>query len=149
MFELELVNNEEIMIKTKTKTVKVNVAQSTIDADLRVGKIGGAGEFEIGDIYIVGTALKKGGVMYRVQAEGISLGIVGESAESQDLDDLGPVDILAASEAKFVPIVEPKILIPMGKMDFSEIKASVKVAERLKIKNAAALPASLEIYKLD
>jgi hypothetical protein len=48
-----------------------------------------------------------------------------------------------------VNVVEPKIVIPMGNMDFAEIKASVKTEKRLKIKKASDLPPTLEIYKLD
>ena len=49
MFEIELKNSEEILIHDKDKNVAINIAQSTINADLAVGTIGGAGEFEIGD----------------------------------------------------------------------------------------------------
>jgi hypothetical protein len=46
-------------------------------------------------------------------------------------------------------VVEPKALIPMGNMDFAEVKATVKVEKRIKIKNSSSLPATLEIWKLD
>ena len=45
MFEIELKNPDELVIKDKDKTVAINIAESTINADLRVGTIGGAGEF--------------------------------------------------------------------------------------------------------
>jgi hypothetical protein len=45
--------------------------------------------------------------------------------------------------------VAPKIVIPLGTLDFSEIKAEVKVEKKLKIKNSSSLPAALTIYKLD
>ena len=44
MFELELKNPDELVIKTKDRTVNINVVQSTIDANLSVGTIRGAGE---------------------------------------------------------------------------------------------------------
>ena len=136
-------------IKAKERVVNINVAQSTINADLKVGTIRGSGEFEIGDIAIVGTSLKEGGIMYRIDVDGVKIGIVGNTAKTDDLDNLGPVDILGTSNPKTVPIVEPKIVIPMGNMDFAEIKASVKTEKKLKIKNANSLPAVMEVWKLD
>ena len=70
-------------------------------------------------------------------------------AKTDDLDNLGPVDILGTSNSKTIAIVEPKIVIPMGNMDFAEVKASVKVEKKLKIKNANSLPAVMEVWKLD
>lgn len=149
MFEIELKNSNEMTIKAKERVVNINVAQSTIDSDLKVGRIGGSGEFEIGDITIVGTSLKEGGIMYRVDVDGVKIGIVGNTAKTEDLDNLGPVDILGTSNLKTVSIVEPKIVIPMGNMDFAEIKASIKVEKKLKIKSASSLPAVMEVWRLD
>ena len=149
MFELELKNQDELTIKAKERVVNINVVQPTIDAGLKVGTIGGAGEFEIGDIAIVASSLVDGGIMYRVDVDGVKIGVVGNSARVEDLDNLGPVDILATSNAKTVPVVEPKVVIPMGNMDFAEIKASVKVEKRMKVKNAGSLPSIMEIWKLD
>ena len=149
MFEIELKNPDEMTIKAKERVVNINVAQSTINADLKVGTIRGSGEFEIGDIAIVGTSLKEGGIMYRIDVDGVKIGIVGNTAKTDDLDNLGPVDILGTSNSKTIAIVEPKIVIPMGNMDFAEVKASVKVEKKLKIKNANSLPAVMEVWKLD
>ena len=149
MFEIELKNSDEMTIRAKEKVVNINVVQSTIDADLRVGTIRGAGEFEIGDIAIIAKSLKGGGIMYRIDVDGIKIGLVGNTAAIEDLDELGPIDILGTTEAKFVPVIEPKIVIPMGNMDFAEIKASVKTDKKLKIKNANSLPAVMEIWNLD
>ena len=149
MFELELKNSDELTIHAKEKTVNINVVQSTINADLRVGTIRGAGEFEIGDVVIVATSLKNGGIMYRVDVDGIKIGLVGNTASIEDLDELGPIDILGTSDSKYVSVVEPKIVIPMGNMDFSEVKASVKTEKKLKIKNANSLPAVMEVWNLD
>ncbi len=149
MFEIELKNPDEMVIKAKERVVNINVAQSTVSSDLKVDTIGGAGEFEIGDITIVGTSLKDGGIMYRVDVDGVKIGIVGNTAKTEDLDNLGPVAILGTSSAKTVPIVEPKIVIPMGNMDIAELKASIKVEKKLKIKNASSLPVVMEVWKLD
>lgn len=149
MFEIELKNSDEMTIRAKEKTVNINVVQSTINADLRVGTIRGAGEYEIGDVAIVAKSLKSGGIMYRVDVDGIKIGLVGNTAAIEDLDELGPIDILGTSNAKFVPVIEPKIVVPMGNMDFAEIKATVKTEKKLKIKNANSLPAIMEIWNLD
>ena len=149
MFELELKNSDELTIHAKEKVVNINVVQSTINADLRVGTIRGAGEFEIGDVVIVATSLKNGGIMYRIDVDGIKIGLVGNTASIEDLDELGPIDILGTSDAKYVSVVEPKIVIPMGNMDFAEVKASVKNEKKLKIKNANSLPAVMEVWNLN
>ncbi len=149
MFEIELKNSDEMTIRAKERVVNINVVQSTVDADLKVGTIRGAGEYEIGDVIIVGKSLKGGGIMYRIDVDGIKIGLVGSTASIEDLDELGPIDILGTSDAKFVSVVEPKIVIPMVNMDFSEIKASVKNEKKLKIKNANSLPAVLEVWNLD
>ncbi len=149
MFEIELKNSDEMTIRAKERVVNINVVQSTVNADLKVGTIRGAGEYEIGDVIIIGKSLKSGGIMYRIDVDGIKIGLVGNTASVEDLDELGPVDILGTSEAKFVSIIEPKIVIPMGNMDFAEVKATVKAEKKLKIKNANALPAVMEVWKLD
>ena len=148
MFEIELKNSEEILIHDKDKNVAINIAQSTINADLKVGTIGGAGEFEIGDVAISAKPLTDGGIMYRVVVEGVKIGLVGATAKIEDLDELGPIDILGTNNAKFVPVIEPKVVIPMGNMDFAEVKGTVKTDRKVKIKNGA-LPATLEIWKMD
>ena len=148
MFEIELKKSDEMTIRAKEKVVNINVAQSRIDAGLRVGVLEGAGEYEIGDIVIGGVAVE-GGVIYRINVDGVKIGLVNGAVKAEELDELGPIDILGTNNAKIVSIVEPKIVIPMGNMDFAEIKAEVKMEKKLKIKNASSLPATLTIYKLD
>jgi hypothetical protein len=114
-----------------------------------VGTIKGAGEFEIGEATISGVRTDAGGVMYRIEIGDIAIGAVGSEVRSEDLDELGPIDILGTNNSAIVSVVEPKIVIPMGNMDFAELKASVKVEKRLKIKSEASLPAIMEVYKLD
>ena len=145
--EISLKNSDEISIRIKDRTINVNVAQSQIDAGLDVGVISGAGEFEIGDATIMGIAVESG-VMYRLEAEGIAVGVVG-AVKVEELDELGPIDVLATSDLAVVKVVEPKILIPIGNMDIVEVKATIKVEKKLKLKNASVLPAMLEVYKLD
>ena len=119
------------------------------EAGLAVGPLVGAGEFEIGEIIINAIALKNNKVMYRIDIDGIKIGLAGEGVQTEELDELGLIDILGATDHKMVGIIEPKILIPMGNMDFAEVKASVNVEKKLKIKNENSLPATLTIYKLD
>jgi hypothetical protein len=149
MFEIELRNPDEISIKTKDRVININVAQSEILAGLVVGAIRGAGEFEIGEATIRGVATYAGGVMYRIEIGDVAVGVVGSEVKNEDLDELGPIDILGTSTTAIVGVVGPKIVIPMGNMDYAELKADVKVEKRLKIKSVAALPAIMEIYKLD
>lgn len=149
MFEIELKNPNEMVIKAKDRVVNINVAQCTVEAGLAVGPLVGAGEFEIGEIIINAIALKNNKVMYRIDVDGIKIGLAGEGIQTEELDELGPIDILGATDHKIVGIIEPKILIPMGNMDFAEVKAGVNVEKKLKIKNENSLPATLTIYKLD
>jgi hypothetical protein len=149
VFEIELKNPEEMSIKTKDRVININVAQSTITAGLAVGVIRGAGEFEIGEATISGVATSEGGVVYRIEIGDVAIGVVGGEVKNEDLDELGPIDILGTNAIKVVGVMEPKVVIPMGNMDFTELKAGVKTEKRLKVKNKAALPAMMEIYKLD
>ena len=148
MFEIELKNSEEMTIRAKEKVVNVNVAQSVIDAGLKVGKLEGAGEYEIGDVMINAIATSTG-VIYRIDVDGVKIGLVYSDAKAEDLDELGPIDILGTNSTKVVNIVAPKVVIPLGTLDFSEIKAEVKVEKKLKVKNTNSLPSVLTIYKLD
>ena len=149
MFEVELKSPEEMSIKVKDRTINVNVAQSVITAnDLAVGKITGPGEMEIGDATI--TALPvQGTVAYRIDIGGVKIGLVGQIEKADGLDDLGPIDILGACSPKVVGLIEPKIVIPMGNMDYAELKGEIKTEKKLKIKNEGSLPVVMEVWKLD
>ena len=134
-------------IITKRATINVDVAKSEIEAGLNVGKIRGAGEFEIGEVSIMGVAVD-GGVIYVAEDDGVRVGVTG--AFESGLDDLGPIDILVTSSIKAAKEVGPKIIVAMDNVEKfeEEFKAEVKREKRLKIKNAASLPAALEIYRL-
>ena len=67
MFEIESKSQNEIIISTKTTTVKVNIEDGVIDANLEVGKIHGPGEFEIGEISIRGIATTSKKTIYDVE----------------------------------------------------------------------------------
>jgi len=149
MFEIELKNPEEISIKAKDRTININVAQSTLSANgLVVGKIVGPGEFEVGEATITGLPVGSS-VMYRVEIGGVKIGLVGETEKADGLDELGPIDILGAFSTKMVSLIGPKIVIPMGNMDYTELKSEVKVEKKLKVKNESSLPTVMEVWKLD
>ncbi|MBR2864512.1 hypothetical protein IKG12_03245 [Candidatus Saccharibacteria bacterium] len=170
MFEIESKKPEEITIITKKRTVTINVAQFTVDAGLEIGPIHGPGEYEIGDIAIRGIATPVSGssaddiadgeadgkgpalsgkTIYDVEVGGVHIGIIGDI--EQGLDDLGVADILCTSSVRAIREIEPKMVIAMGNIDgmVTELKLSARTEKKLKIKNADALPVSLEVVALN
>ncbi len=170
MFEIESKKPDEITITTKNKSVTINFEKYTINGDLEVGLINGPGEFEIGDIAIRGIATPvkgssaediadgeadnkapalSGKTIYDVEVGGIHIGIVGDI--EQGLDDLGISDILCTSSVRAVREIEPKLVIATGNIDgmVSELKLSARTEKKLKVKNADALPMTLEVVSLN
>ena len=170
MFEIESKKPEEITIITKKTTITFNVAQYTIDANLPVGVIHGPGEFEIGDATIRGLAVPVSGssaediadgsadgkrpklsgkTIYDVEVGGVHVGIIGDIKNG--LDDLGMADILCTSSVRAVREIEPKLVVAMGNIDgmVTELKVTARTEKKLKIKNADALPATLEVVALN
>ena len=86
MFDIESKNQDEIIITTKKTTIKFNVADSIIDANLSVGKIEGPGEFEIGEATIRGIATPSGKTIYDAEIGGVHVGVLGGIEEC--LDDI-------------------------------------------------------------
>lgn len=148
MFELESKNQDEIIVSTKKTTIKFNVADSTIDANLPVGKIEGPGEFEIGDATIRGVATKSGKTIYDVEIGGIHTAIIGDNEEN--MDDY-VADILCTSSVRAIRELEPKLIVAMGNVDgmVSDLKLSARTEKKLKIKNLDSLPASKEVVVLN
>jgi len=170
MFEIESKKPEEITIITKKTTVTFNMTQFTIDAGLEVGKIHGPGEFEIGDATIRGIAVPVAGsssedaadgkadgkrpelsgeTIYDVEVGGVHIGIIGDI--DRGLDDLGISDILCTSSVRAVREIEPKLVIATGNIDgmVTELKLTARTEKKLKVKNADALPATLEVVALN
>ncbi len=147
MFELESKNQDEIIITTKKSAIKVNVADSTIDANLPVGKIEGPCEAEIGEATIRGIATESGKTIYDIEIGGIHLGILGGIEEN--LDDL-VADILCTSSIRAVRELEPKLVIAMGNVDgmVSELKLAARAEKKLKVKSLDSLPATKEVVVL-
>ena len=148
MFEIESKNPDEIIISTKKTTIKFNVADATIDANLSVGAISGPGEFEIGDATIRGIATEKGKTIYDVEIGGIHIGILGDTEEN--LDDI-VADILCTSSVRSIREIEPKLIIAMGNVDamVSDLKLTARTEKKLKIKNLDSLPATKEVVVLN
>ncbi len=147
MFEIESKGPDEIIITTKKTTIKFTITDSDIDASLKVGKIHGPGEFEIGDATIRGVATKSGSTIYDVEIGGVHTGIIGGIEEN--LDDI-VADILCTSSVRAVREIEPKLIISMGNVDgmVSELKLTARTEKKLKVKSLDSLPATKEVVVL-
>ena len=147
MFDIESKNQDEIIIRTKKTSVSINVAEAEIDGGLKIGKISGPGEFEIGDVSIRGIGVKER-TIYDVEVGGVHIGIIGEVEDG--LDDLGISDILCTSSVRAVREIEPKVVVAIGNVDgmVTDLKLTARAEKKLKIKNADSLPASLEVVVL-
>lgn len=149
MFEIESKNPDEIILTTKQATIKFDVANETIDANLEVGKIVGPGEFEIGNVAIRGIATVDKTV-YDAVIGTVHIGIIGGIEEAITLDELGVADVLCTSSVRAVREIDPKVVIAMGNIDgmVTELKAAPRTEKKYKLKNADALPAALEVIAL-
>lgn len=148
MFELESKNQDEITVSTKTTSIKFNIADAVIDANLSVGKIQGPGEFEIGDISVRGIATESKKTIYDVGVGGIHIGIIGGIEEN--LDDIVS-DILCTSSVRAIREIGPKLIIAMGNVDgmVADLKLTARTEKKLKIKNLDSLPTTKEIVVLN
>lgn len=149
MFEIESKNPDEIILTTKKTSIKFNVADETIDANLNVGKIVGPGEFEIGDVAIRGFDTKSGTV-YEAKVGNVEIGIIGGNEDAIALDELGVSHVLCTSSVRAVREVEPKVVIAMGNVDgmVTELKTTPRTEKKYKLKNFEALPTTLDVVAL-
>lgn len=147
MFELESKNQDEIIISTKKCSIKINVKEGSINANLPVGIIEGPCEAEIGDATIRGIATESGKTIYDVEIGGVHVGVLGDIEEN--LDDL-VADILCTSSVRAIRELEPKIIIAMGNVDgmVAELKLSARTEKKLKVKSLDSLPTSKEVVVL-
>lgn len=148
MFEIEGTKNpDEIVLKTATKTITINIAESTVEAGLTVGALRGPGEFEVGEATIraLGVGENKAQTIYDVEIGGTHVGIVGGIEEG--LDDLGISDVLCTTSVRAVREISPKLVVAMGNVDgmVTELKLTARTEKKLKIKSADALPAAMEV----
>ena len=148
MFEIESKSQDGITVITKKSTIKINIADSVIDANLSVGKIEGPGEFEIGDATIRGIPTESGKTIYDVEISGVHVGVLGGIEES--LDDI-VADVLCTSSVRAIREIEPKLVVSMGNVDamVSELKLTARTERKLKIKSLDSLPAVKEVVVLN
>ncbi len=152
MFEIEGTKNpDEVVLKTATKNIVINIADATVSADLNVGQLVGPGEFEVGEATIraLGVGENKSKTIYDVEIGGTHVGIVGGIEDG--LDDLGISDILCTSSVRAVREISPKLVIAMGNVDgmVTELKLTARTEKKLKVKNADTLPAAMEVVVLN
>ena len=147
MFEIESKNQDEISIITKKTTLKINIADASLDAGLSVGKITGPGEFEIGDIGVRGIATESGKTIYDIEVSNVHVGVIGSIEEN--LDDL-VADVLCTSSVRAIREIEPKLIVAMGNVDamVSDLKLTARTEKKLKVKNLDSLPTTKEVVVL-
>lgn len=147
MFDLESKDQDEITINTKKTSIKFNLADGSVSANLAVGPIKGPGEFEIGDVTIRAIGTPSGKTIYDADVHGVRVGILGPVEEN--LDDV-VADILCTSSVRAVREIEPKLVVAMGNVDgmVTELKLTARTEKKLKVKNLDSLPASKEVVVL-
>lgn len=150
MFEIESKDPDQVVITTKTKTIKFNLADETIDADLPVGKIVGPGEFEIGEAAIRGIAVGAERTIYDVVIGNVHVGIIGAVEDANALDELGVSNVLCTSSVRAVREIEPRVVVALGNIDGMavELKVAARAEKKLKVKSLDSLPSTLEVVAL-
>jgi len=150
MFELSSDNQDEIVVKTASKTIVFNMLESTIAADLPNGKIYGPGEYEIGEATIKGIGVSNNEkTVYDVEVGGVHIAIIGGVEEA--FDEFEIADILCTSSVRAVREISPKVIIATGNVDgmVTELKLSARTEKKYKVKNADALPGTQEVVVLN
>ena len=150
MFELESKSPETITIKTSIKQITINFVEGTIAADLGVGVISGPGEYEIGEVSILGVpVMNNTKTIYDVSVSGVRIGILGDIEEG--LDDIGVSDILCTSSVRAIREIGPKLIVATGNVDgmVAELKLSARTEKKLKIKRVEDLPTTQEVVVLN
>lgn len=150
MFELESKSPETITIKTSTKQITINFVEDTIAADLGVGVISGPGEYEIGEVSILGVpVMNNTKTIYDVSVSGVRIGILGDIEEG--LDDIGVSDILCTSSVRAIREIGPKLIVATGNVDgmVAELKLSARTEKKLKVKRVEDLPTTQEVVVLN
>ena len=150
MFELESKSPETITIKTSTKQITIYFVEGTIAADLGVGVISGPGEYEIGEVSILGVpVMNNTKTIYDVSVSGVRIGILGDIEEG--LDDIGVSDILCTSSVRAIREIGPKLIVATGNVDgmVAELKLSARTEKKLKIKRVEDLPTTQEVVVLN
>ena len=150
MFELESKSPETITIRTNTKQITINFVEGIISADLGVGVISGPGEYEIGEVSILGVpVMNNTKTIYDVSVSGVRIGILGDIEEG--LDDIGVSDILCTSSVRAIREIGPKLIVATGNVDgmVAELKLSARAEKKLKVKRVEDLPTTQEVVVLN
>lgn len=144
-------------------------------------RLEGPGEYEVGPFSIVGSpvaAFAGGGQVthYRIEVNGIAVGVLGNGTVEMDddqLEALGIVDVLlvpladgvvgpnAHQAAQLTRRIEPKAILPIGvavedttqepatdvlQAYIKELAAATEAGGKLKIKTAGDIPAAMTVY---
>mgnify|MGYP000878196444 CR=1 FL=1 len=148
MFEISSKNANLISFRCDDTALSVDLEEGVLDAGLKVGKISGPGEFEIGKITVRGIGVETK-TIYGIEINGVHVGLVG--AVEKNLDELGMIDVLFTSSVKAIKDLDPKLVVATGNVDgmVTELKLTARVEKKLKIKNADSLPTALEVVVLN
>jgi L-ascorbate metabolism protein UlaG (beta-lactamase superfamily) len=208
MFEIEYKGANAVIISTKKSKIIVDPKLSLVGLkDLNVKDavelaseerfvvnnpdanliIDGPGEYGVAEFDILGIPARRhidddsegnASTMYRVEIDGIRLGIIGniyEKLSDEQLEQLGVLDILiipiggngytldATGAANLVRMIDPKIVIPVHyadnmlkyevpqndlKLFISELSAPVETVSKYKFKQLPIAPVTLSIVEI-
>lgn len=148
MFEITSKNVNLIIFKCDDTVLSIDLDEGILDAGLKVGKISGPGEFEIGKITVRGIGVEDK-TIYDIEVNGVHVGLVG--AVEKNLDELGMIDVLFTSSVKAIKDLDPKLVVATGNVDgmVVDLKLAARVEKKLKIKNVDSLPAAMELVTLN
>lgn len=148
MFEITSKNVNLIIFKCDDTVLSIDLDEGILDAGLKVGKISGPGEFEIGKITVRGIGVEDK-TIYDIEVNGVHVGLVG--AVEKNLDELGMIDVLFTSSVKAIKDLDPKLVVATGNVDgmVVDLKLTARVEKKLKIKNVDSLPAAMELVTLN
>lgn len=148
MFEITSKNLNLIIFKCDDTVLSIDLDEGILDAGLKVGKISGPGEFEIGKITVRGIGVEDK-TIYDIEVNGVHVGLVG--AVEKNLDELGMIDVLFTSSVKAIKDLDPKLVVATGNVDgmVVDLKLTARVEKKLKIKNVDSLPAAMELVTLN
>lgn len=183
--KLSLVGLKDLPVKDNIElATEARFALASRDAKLNIE---GPGEYGIANFDIKGIAAQrhldaetdpKASTIYRIEANDIRVGLVGnifEKVTDEQLEELGIIDVLilpvggngytldATGAASLVRKVDPKVVIPIHYADshikyevpqdplelfLKELGAPVEEVTKYKLKQASALPEALTVVAL-
>ena len=174
-------------LATKESVVVATEARFAVNDESSRISIEGPGEYEVGDFSIRGIAAQRHidepssspvGTGYRIEVQGIRVGLIGNIApklSETQLEELGILDIVivpvggggytldATSAATLIRQIGPKVVIPVHYSDSElayevpqdtletftkELGAPVETVPKYKVKSTASLPAVLSVVEI-